>query len=59
VRKFGEQLQPATVAIYIPGLGSDFILVMVGLSDQSWLSLLDALTLVGYWFASRIILCQG
>jgi hypothetical protein len=43
----------------IPGLGSDFLLVMVGLSDQSWLYLFDALALVGYWFASEIILCQG
>jgi hypothetical protein len=55
VLKSGEQL----AAICIPGLGSDFLLVMVGLSDQSWLSFLDALALVGYWFASRIILCQG
>jgi hypothetical protein len=48
VHKSGEQLQPTTAAICIPGLGSDFLLVMVGLSDQSWLSFLDALTLVGY-----------
>jgi hypothetical protein len=59
VRKSGEQLQSTAAAICILGLGSDFLLVMVGLSDQSWLSLLDALALVGYWFASRIILCQG
>jgi hypothetical protein len=59
VRKSGEQLQPTAAAICIPGLGSDFLLVMVGLSDQSWLSFLGALALVGYWFASRIILCQG
>jgi hypothetical protein len=39
VRKSGEQLQPTAAAICIPGLGSDFLLVMVGLSDQSWLSL--------------------
>jgi hypothetical protein len=39
VRKSGEQLQPAAAAIWFPGLGSDFLLVMVGLSDQSWLSL--------------------
>jgi hypothetical protein len=26
---------------------------MVGLFDQSWLSLLGALALVGYWFSSR------
>jgi hypothetical protein len=32
---------------------------MVGLSDQSQLSLLGALALVGYWFASEIILSQG
>jgi hypothetical protein len=32
---------------------------MVELFDQSWLSLLGALALVGYWFASEIILCQG
>jgi hypothetical protein len=48
VRKFGEQLQPTTIAICIPGLGSNFLLVMVGLFDQCWLSLLDALALVGY-----------
>jgi hypothetical protein len=59
VRKSGEQLQPTAATICIPGLGSDFLLVMVGLSDQSWLSLLGALALVGYWFSSRIILCQG
>ena len=66
VCKSGEQLQPAAAAIWFPGLGSNFLLVMVGLllvmvglSDQSWLSLLDALALVGYWFASRIILYQG
>ena len=57
VRKSGEQLQQATICI--PGLGSDFILVIVGFSDQSWLSLLDAIALVGYWFAFGIILCQG
>jgi len=38
----------ATTAICILGLGSDFLLVMVGLSDQSRLSLLGALALVGY-----------
>jgi hypothetical protein len=59
VRKYGEQRQLTTVAICIPGLGPDFLLVMVGLSNQCRLSLLDALALVGYWFASRIILCQG
>jgi hypothetical protein len=32
---------------------------MVGLFDQSWLSLLGALALVGYWFALGIILFQG
>ena len=59
VRKSREQLQPTVAAICIPGLGSDLLLVMVGLSYQSWLSLLDALALVGYWFASGIILWQG
>ena len=59
VRKSGEQLQSIVAAICILGLGSDFLLVMVGLSYQSWLSLLGALALVGYWFASGIILCQG
>jgi hypothetical protein len=59
VRKSGEQLQPTTTVIWILGLGSDFLLVLVGLSNHSWLSLLDALPLVGYWFASGIILCQG
>jgi hypothetical protein len=49
----------ATTAICILDLGSDFLLVMVGLFDQSWLSLLGALALVGYWFAFRIILFQG
>jgi hypothetical protein len=39
VRKSGEQLQPTATAICIRVLGSDFLLVMVGLSDQSWLSL--------------------
>jgi hypothetical protein len=39
VRKYGEQLQPTAVAIWFLGLGSDFLLVMVGLFDQSWLSL--------------------
>jgi hypothetical protein len=39
VRKFGEQLQSAAVAIWFLGLDSDFLLVMVGLSDQSLLSL--------------------
>jgi hypothetical protein len=48
-----------STAIFIPSLGSNFLLVMVGISDQSWLSFLGALALVGYWFASRIILCQG
>jgi len=48
----------ATIAICILDLGSNFLLVMVGLFDQSWLSLLGALALVGYWFASEIILCQ-
>jgi hypothetical protein len=59
VCKSGKQLQPTAAAICIPGLGLDFLLVMVGLSDQTWLCFLDALALVGYWFASRIILCQG
>jgi hypothetical protein len=49
----------ATIAICILDLGSDFLLVMVGLFDQSWLSLLGALALVGYWFSFRIILFQG
>jgi hypothetical protein len=57
VRKSGEQLQPAAVAIWFPGLGSDFLLVMVGLSDQSWLSL--CISLGWLLFASGIILCQG
>jgi hypothetical protein len=39
VHKSGEQLQPTIVAIWFPGLCSDFLLVMVGLSDQSWLYL--------------------
>jgi hypothetical protein len=59
VRKFGEQMQPVAATICIIVLGSDFMLVMVGLSYQSWLSFLDALTLVGYWFSFGIILCQG
>jgi hypothetical protein len=49
----------ATTAICILDLGSNFLLVMVGLFDQSWLSLLGALGLVGYLFAFRIILFQG
>jgi hypothetical protein len=49
----------ATTAICILDLGSDFLLVMVGLFDQSWLSLLGALALVGYWFSFGIILFQG
>jgi len=49
----------ATTAICILDLGSNFLLVMVGLFDQSWLSLLGALALVGYWFAFGIILFQG
>ena len=59
VCKSGKQLQPAATAIFILGLGSDFLLVMVGFSYQSWLSLFDALAMVGYWFSSGIILCQG
>jgi hypothetical protein len=59
VRKSVEQLQSAAATMCIPGLGSDFLLVMVGLSDQCWLSLLDALALVGHWLAFRIILCHG
>jgi hypothetical protein len=59
VHKSREQLQPTTTAIYIPGLGSDFLLVMVGLFDQPWLSLLGALALVGYYFSFGIILFQG
>ena len=59
MRKSGEQLQPTSATIWFLGLGSDFLLVMVGLYDQSWLSFLDALALVGYWIASGIILCQG
>jgi hypothetical protein len=40
VCKSGEQLQlTAATTICIPGLGLNFLLVMVGLSDQSWLSL--------------------
>jgi hypothetical protein len=39
VCKSGEKLQPTAAAICIPGLGSDFLLVMVGHFDQSWLSL--------------------
>jgi hypothetical protein len=39
MRKSGEQLQSTAASICILGLGSDFLLVMVGLSDQSWLSL--------------------
>jgi hypothetical protein len=35
VRKSREQLQSAAAAICIPGLGSEFLLVMVGLYDQS------------------------
>ena len=42
-----EQLRPTATKICIPSLGSDFLLVMVGLSDQSWSSLLGALALVG------------
>jgi len=52
----------ATTAICILDLGSEFLLVMVGLFDQSWLYLLGALALVGYWFAFGIIrfgLCLG
>jgi hypothetical protein len=49
----------ATTAICILDLGSDFLLVMVGLFDQSWLSFLGALALVGYWFSFGIILFQG
>jgi len=48
-----------TTAICILDLGSDFLLVMVGLFDQYWLSLLGALALVSYWFAFGIILFQG
>jgi hypothetical protein len=59
VRKSGEQLQLTTIAICIPGLGSYLLLVMVGIYNQSWLSFLDALAVVGYWFSSGIILCQG
>jgi hypothetical protein len=39
VCKSREQLQPAATAICIPGLGSNFLLVVVGISYQSWLSL--------------------
>jgi hypothetical protein len=49
----------ATNAICILDLGSDFLLVMVGLFDQSWLYFIGALALVGYWFAFRIIIFQG
>jgi hypothetical protein len=37
--KTGEQLQPTTTAICIYGLGSNLLLVMVGIFYQSWLSL--------------------
>jgi hypothetical protein len=59
VHKSGEQLQLTATTIHILGLGLNFLLVMVGISDQSWLSFLDVLAMVGYWFASEIILCQG
>jgi hypothetical protein len=59
VRKYGEKLQPAAVAICFPRLGSEFLLVMVGLFYQYWLSLLGALALLGNWFSSGIILYQG
>jgi hypothetical protein len=39
VYKSREQLQLIATAIYISGLGSNFLLVMVGLSYQSWLYL--------------------
>ena len=39
VHNFGEQLHPTIVAIWFPALGLDFLLVMVGLSNQCWLSL--------------------
>ena len=39
VRKSGEQLLTVAAAICIPGLGLYFLLVMVGIYDQSRLSL--------------------
>jgi hypothetical protein len=39
VSKSGDQLQLASATIWFSSLGSNFLLVMVGLSDQSWLYL--------------------
>jgi hypothetical protein len=39
VHKSGEKLQSTAPAICIPSLGSDVLLVMVVISDQSWLYL--------------------
>jgi hypothetical protein len=59
MHKFGEELQSAATKICMHVLGSKFLLAMVGLSHQYWLSFLDALALVDYWFYSGIILYQG
>jgi hypothetical protein len=57
VRKSGEQLQPTAAAICIFGLGSTFYWLWLDFLIS--LGYLYALVVVGYWFASRIILCQG
>jgi hypothetical protein len=57
VRKSGEQLQPAAAAIWFPSLGSNFMWLWLDFLIN--LGYLYALALVGYWFASNIILYQG
>jgi hypothetical protein len=51
VRKSGEKLQLAASTIWFLGLGSGFLLVMVVISDQSWLYLCIFLgwLLVCFW----------
>jgi hypothetical protein len=39
VCKSGEKLHSAAAPIWFPCLGSNFLLVMVGIANQSWLSL--------------------
>jgi hypothetical protein len=43
-------------AVYAAVLKSAFSVFWVGLFDDFWLSLLGALALVGYWFATGILL---
>jgi hypothetical protein len=62
VRNSREKLQPTTAAICIFGLGLDFLLLIVGISDQSWLSLCisHGWLLVFFWkFSIKVKVLKG